>query len=300
MKRNLSPSTPSLPRLQPKPNQRVLTGLFAFTPVVSEAWKQTYSEFLDGMAAVSLSKKKTLIYQPVVNELTEEHSSFFKWDVDARILIGEVNDPIVRFFRKQGIPIVVIGDHLCHKVVWSVDLDYRAIVRQAVDHLWNLGHRRIALFHQIKSSKYQDTMIQGFKEEVRERKLNPKDCCVISPVALELQKMLSRKERRPTAIITVEAGRSTRVLDAVRVLGLHVPRDLSIFQCGGIDHELFDRREGCFDPRTVTKITSGSYEMGAQAIELAIRLAENGEGISGRILVRSKFIEGQTCIPHIL
>jgi len=67
-------------------------------------------------------------------------------EVDGWLLVGRVNDELVRIVKALGRPFVALGDHECSDPVNSVMVDNEAVGRMAVQHLATAGHKCIGFY----------------------------------------------------------------------------------------------------------------------------------------------------------
>ncbi|MBI4027197.1 MAG: LacI family DNA-binding transcriptional regulator [Verrucomicrobia bacterium] len=284
------PTARLLPKLRHGNQNAIHTGLYSFTPVIATGLKSAYTGFLDGVAEVSLVENKMVVYQPF-NQEREPHAALcHAFGIDARLIVGLVDDKIVDFFQEQGVPLVIMGDHSCQRLLWNVNLDCHAAGRMAVEHLWNLGHRRLALFCQCKTSLYQTDFKRGFEDALLQKGLTPQDYDIIGtvPSGDEVVDLLRRTERRPTALVAVEGGRAQHTIMRSREIGLKIPGDLSLLGFGHLPAPQYDQR--------VTHLDPCHEEIGRCGMELAIRLSRKEQSDPpARTLITPKMVKGETC-----
>jgi LacI family transcriptional regulator len=159
------------------------------------------------------------------------------------IMIGPyspVTEEFDSFLRRLNVPIVLIDRDL---PAWvdSVMTDHAKGVRDATEHLLDLGHRRIAIITGNPTLYPARERIRGYEDALRSRGLEP------DPSLIEASSFLPDKGFRytssvlaskhpPTAIIAGGIGMLPGVLQAIRVRGLRIPEDISIVGAG--DSEL--------------------------------------------------------------
>ena len=159
------------------------------------------------------------------------------------IMIGPyspVTEEFDSFLHRLNVPIVLIDRDLPS---WAdaVMTDHAKGVRDATEHLLNLGHRRIAIITGSPTLYPARERIRGYEEALRSRDLEP------DPSLIEASSFLPDKGFRytssvlaskcpPTAIIAGGIGMLPGVLQAIRVRGLRIPADISVVGAG--DSEL--------------------------------------------------------------
>lgn len=185
---------------------------------------------------------------------------------DGLVFIAPLPDsPALLAARDRGIPHTVISTH----VEWApcVTGDNVSGVRLALDHLYDLGHRRIA--HIVGKSGHEDAAarLAAYETFVAERGLVadvlPGD---FTPSGGEAAiETISRRSRPPTALFCANDDTALGATLAARRYGIRVPDDLSIV---GYDDAFF---APLLDP-PLTTVRQCMGEMGAAAADALFRL----------------------------
>lgn len=145
--------------------------------------------------------------------------------------------PLADELRAQGIPLVVVS-------CWEeggdcVAVDDVAGVRLAVDHLLELGHRRIAyLSSGLVEPKTDRARLDGYRRALRaagvpyERDLvvrweEPAYLSSDREIVLEVERLLT-SPTRPTAFVVSNDLVAIDLVETLEQLGLRVPRDVSV------------------------------------------------------------------------
>ncbi|MBI4027823.1 MAG: substrate-binding domain-containing protein [Verrucomicrobia bacterium] len=273
--------------MRSKERNATCSGLYSFTPVLAADEAGTYAEFLQGVAEIGIAKRKRIVYEPVRSGELRHPGFWNSIQVDGRLLIGRVDEAILEQFEPEGVPVVVLGYHQCRRPVWNVHLDLAAAGRMAVHHLWELGHRRMALLCQAGSYDYQTEFRHGFEDALQGKGLRPGDYEIITPETDDVDPLAEslRRPSRPTAVVAVEGGRVSRLREQAREFGLRVPEDLSLALFG---------RPGLSDPN-LTHVDPAPEEIGRRGMDLLVRLAEGAAEPPSRVLIRPSLREGNTC-----
>lgn len=170
-------------------------------------------------AGLRVASIPNLERDPTIADLTDRR-------VDGLILASLRNPDLVQAIYDSGIPCVEIGsgygNHLVHP-------DNEGGAAQAVTHLVELGHQRIAHFRGALGGYYvADRRNAGFLAAVREHELNGSDCPVVHNLS-ELREALELPEgKRPTAVFAFNDNQANEVLELARNRGLRVPGNLSV------------------------------------------------------------------------
>jgi LacI family transcriptional regulator len=165
----------------------------------------------------------------------------------------------------------------------SVDVDNRAGIRLAMEHLWKLGHTNIGYVGYGTDRHSMRERIETFHREMTAYKLPVHESHVRADLhpSLESASILSilQLSDRPTALIAANDDLAAVVIDCARQIGISVPEQLSVI---GFDDILV----ASLTTPKLTTIRQPLFEMGRQAASLLI------ESIEGRG-------EAQTDFAHI-
>lgn len=138
-----------------------------------------------------------------------------------------------------GVPVVIADRVEPQGVIHSVYTDGYAGVKQMVEHLIGLGHKRIAT---IKGTAgYQTTVdrFRGYRDAMEEHGL-PIDPAYIFEgeytveAGIQAAKYFLSLKNRPTAIVTPSDVIAVGVIHAIQKTDCRIPEDLSVTGCDGI------------------------------------------------------------------
>jgi len=175
----------------------------------------------------------------------------------------------------------------------SVLLDDQHGARLAVEHLLNLGHRRIAFINGPHGWVASQERLAGYHAVLAEHGI-AFEPTLIEEGTWEVQsgyqatkKFLSLTEH-PTAIFAANDLMALGAIYAIQDAGLNVPRDIAIV---GYD----DRDLASFSNPTITTVCPPSFEMGQLAAQLILDRLENQVEIKDPIRVQGKLIIRESC-----
>lgn len=195
--------------------------------------------------------------------------------VDGLILSvsDETSPQIARVLSSLEIPIVLLDRELdTVKDASAVLSDHAAGMREAVDHLLDLGHRRVALLVGPLTIRPDRDRLEGFKDAFRRRRVNlPRQLIEVGPslsaeFGSEATDRLLRlpADEKPTAIVAGGNLVLTGVLRACREHGIRIGPDMAIVSCD--DVPLAELHEP-----PITVIARDTVEMGRRAAEVLLR-----------------------------
>jgi DNA-binding LacI/PurR family transcriptional regulator len=153
--------------------------------------------------------------------------------IDGAILIDPTpDDPFVSALLEQRLPLVSLGRIEGHPELLSVDHDHPAIVRMALDHLFDVGYERPALMSLrtpmslVLETEQTFTDLAGSGAPIVALGEFSERC------AYEAALRLLGGRQRPDAIFCVNDLFALGVVHAARELGVMIPDDLGIVGVG--------------------------------------------------------------------
>ncbi len=161
---------------------------------------------------------------------------------DALILMGCMNVTFLHMLRTQKIPCLQLYPNCIEKSAVSYLIDNHAAMQQIVDHLLQLGHRRIALLHGQGCGGWemldQQERIDSYYDALRAQNLPISGHLVrfggfSRESGYEAAYELLRSHSRPTAIIGNDYN-APGIYQAAKELGLKIPEDLSVVGFDGL------------------------------------------------------------------
>ena len=201
----------------------------------------------------------------------------------------DFNQDIANLRRKQ-MPIVIDGAQFDN--VDRVWFHYRAAARELMDHLFALGHHRIAIIQGVGRQDYLagkdriDSYHQKMDEAgiaLEERLVIP--CSNILDDGFAAARQALEAEPRPTAIIGMNDLMAYAAMQAALQRGLHIPEDISI---AGFDDDAMFRL--LTPPLTTGNVDGAAF--GALAVQLILNrirepnLAPQKAHVPSQLLVR--------------
>ncbi len=165
-------------------------------------------------------------------------------------------------------PIVFINSQLAPSTVGSVETDHEVGMRAAVEHLVQLGHRRIVYLGGPPASQVQQRRLKAFRDAARdlgvwtlERSQQP----TVEGGEAGTREFLCEHDPdvRSTALITYNDLMASGALLAARACGLRVPEDLSL-----IGHD--DIPMAALLSPALTTVRQPMQELGSRAVAMLV------------------------------
>jgi LacI family transcriptional regulator len=191
------------------------------------------------------------------------------------VAFATIEDALVDQIVGRGLPLLPINSR-ADNVPGSVTMDDATASGLAVDHLAELGHRRIGFVAGRSDTDVGRRRERGFREAMGRRGLPLREAWVVrgdytarTAELLAPELFAAPTEDRPTAVLTVNLQSALGLLSAGRTAGVRFPGDLSLVTID--DHPILDH----VDP-PLTAINLPMAEMGEAGAELLIDVVGGG------------------------
>ncbi len=267
--------------------------------LVADITNPFFAEITKGVGDVAHGRGYGLILCNTDDDPRREHSYSLllrRKRVDGLILTSvTLEDPNLVELARSGVPLVLVS-RLCRSVdAPYVTVDNRLGARLAVEHLLELGHRRIACITGPKEIDSSRDRAEAFQEVLEEAGLRvPRGWVVFTDFTWEAGeraagRLLARK-RRPTAIFAANDLIALGVMVAAHKAGIPVPDGLSVV---GFDDIAF----ASLPLIRLTTVAQPTYEMGRIAAEWLLDVIEGKRRRKLRKTLKPKLIVRATTAP---
>lgn len=140
---------------------------------------------------------------------------------------------LCRTILESQLPVVVVGDQIEGSEANCVDVDSRQASREAVEHLIELEHRRIAFCTNVIDDKDHEDRLGGFMDAHDQAGLQADPKLLFRVPASrqggeQLARRLNTMHNPPSAIFVADPDTCIGVLNESRRIGLRVPEELSV------------------------------------------------------------------------
>ncbi|SFT15959.1 GntR family transcriptional regulator [Paenibacillus sp. BC26] len=223
----------------------------------------------------------------VIRELKNSVDGLIIFPVDAEVY----NEEIIAL-KMQNYPFVLIDRHLPGVETNVVSSDSVQASILAVDHLWSLGHRNIAICSDSPLMTVSvEERIQGYNEALKQKGALINPALILTDfhvnasqgsvnslftTSSENQTILNQehplyrfiKNRMATAYIALNCALGVHILSIAKQVGLRVPEDISIIT--------FDNPSPLLEEFSVlTHIDQSEQEIGREAARLLLQVIDN-------------------------
>jgi LacI family transcriptional regulator len=235
-----------------------------------------FADILDGITAQLDGTDYQVLLAPGCNGEKEEArviEAMIDRSMDGLVLIAPISSKKRLTEVARRIPTVVVGRHGSSPAYDTVTDDDIAGAALVVDHLADLGHRRIAHIEHHETDRVRLAEMpnaqraSGYREAMRRRGLADQiDIASTSYTHdggyLGAKELLARPEL-PTAIFAGADVVALGALEAIAEAGLSVPGDISV---AGYDNSAL----AAFGPISLTSVDQDGRQMGANAARLLV------------------------------
>ncbi len=193
--------------------------------------------------------------------------------------------PQISQIIESGIPVVYLDRIPDREEVDSVSGEDLKAAEMAVEHLIELGHRRIAIATGPHTLRNEQRRLLGYQKALIKAELTPEDELVWEgnfrpeDVAAICVPRLRDAARRPDAILSTNGPTGLGVLRAFRECGLNTPQDIAFVT---FDELTMDE---LFTP-SITTVVQPAYDIGFRAAQILLERIENGGAESESFTVR--------------
>lgn len=145
---------------------------------------------------------------------------------DGCLSLGNLPPEALRALRRNDLPTVLINTHASEE--WTqVSVDDEGGTRAALQHLYDLGHRRITYYPGRRANPFPSAMIrsQAYLQYMKDAGLEA-DELYTGPIETFVTRVLEGTYR-PTAILDFEHWTAVRALQEFWRRGVRVPQDVS-------------------------------------------------------------------------
>lgn len=198
-----------------------------------------------------------------------------------------IEDIRIKDFVSSGTPIVLVGkapklyENLC-----SLDVDNVEIAYSATKMLLEYGHKKIAMINSKPNLTITSDRLKGYIQALREYEIDfePSYIYNCDNTRLKARQLASSilESDQFTAIITESDVVALGVYEEANARGITIPKDISVFALGGMDHFL--------NPE-VSRIVVDYKKLGEVAAEQITAIIDKKQQLSNIVLNEYKIIK---------
>jgi DNA-binding LacI/PurR family transcriptional regulator len=269
-------------------------------PALEHRLGGSVSEFITSAARAASAEDYHLVVWPVGNDGAELSELVGQGLVDGVLLMEvQLDDARVERLRSLEIPFALIGRTENPDGLDYVDIDFDATIELAVDHLWQLGHRRIALvsgsqevpsferygpYVRLEESYRRVALEQGFEPVVRYAKQTARS-------GRDAAAELSATAPDVTGVLVVTEPAAAGLVAELHRLGRNVPGEVSVVSVTGSS----EMAQASDPPLTV--VTAAGIELGRLGVQSLVHRLEGRDPLPPQLRVGSLELGESTAPP---
>ena len=198
--------------------------------------------------------------------------------VDGVLFLGKSSRDLIYIAQQKGIPIVLVGHPIPEVELHNIVPDGRSGAFQAVNHLIELGHKKIAMitgepiYHPITAER-----VEGYRFALNKAGLSDKKEYMVEAdfgkpeTAVEATKKLLNLKDPPTAIFCTSDSLAYRTYQAIKEKGLKIPNEISVIGFDDISAPDYAK----LPVPELTTIYVDRKEMGRSSVEILFDIIQN-------------------------
>ncbi len=235
-----------------------------------------------------------LLHTKPTDDNLAEANSLSDGRVDAVVVIRDENDPVHSLLLERNFPAVLFFCRSDRPDAAFVSCDNYSGGRLAVNHLLQLGHRRIAMVKGGPGSVDSNDRYHGYLSSLASAGIaaDPRDTIHFEnslEAGKEFIAMMSRPDR-PTAVFCWSDDSAIECIRLCQFLELRVPDDVSVI---GFDGTYAGER--CHPP--LTSIRQPIEEIAATAVNLALAIARDPHTPDRQFVLPPSLVHRQSTAP---
>jgi DNA-binding LacI/PurR family transcriptional regulator len=277
---------------------------YSWRPVPPNQFNPVLEKFIHSMAEAAVRHDYHVLTFPCpepYDEVDVYREMVKNGRVDGFILPNtNLNDHRIRYLLDEGFPFVAFGRSNPEWAFPWVDVDGADGVKQAVAHLLELGHQRIACLAWPEASLTGQYRLDGYREAMRSAGLQVDPTWIIriendyyhayqsTQTWLDLPTV-----RRPTAVVALTDLMAIGVINAATDAGMTVGQDLSVV---GFDDAPIT---GYLRP-SLTSLRQPIAEVGEWVVTMLIDLVRGQTPSPAQVLLKPRLIVRASTGPALL
>jgi LacI family transcriptional regulator len=245
-----------------------------------------FYDTIQGAAAALKSRGYSLVINYVDPSEKDEH--FYRKLLQRRMVDGllvsgfDTGEDLEKELNELGFPHVTLNRDV-HGARFSVSHDNRTAAMMAVDHLLELGHRRIVHLAGHQGGVNAMARLAGYREALERAGIAYDESLVelagytAAGGATAMQRVLERSPR-PTAVFAATLMSAAGALQVIHERGINIPGEMSMIS-------LHDAPIASLIYPPMTTVALANEQMGRVAAELLLEVVESGHNAPRRIIL---------------
>ncbi len=256
-------------------------------PALEHRFKLSSAEFFTSAAEAVREEHYHLVLWPVGNDGIELRELLGQRLVDGVVLMEvQLDDPRVAVLQQTGTPFALIGRTTELEGLSHVDIDFDTTVRDAIDHVYQLGHRELLLVSGDLSDPRFRTYGPWVRTEAAYRRIAAEyglrvdvvSCNDTTQAGQEAAARIVAEHPEATAILVLNEYATLGIVSGLRRLGHAVPADFSV-----VALLMVPETAALADPE-LTYLRTPGPELGRLGTDALLRQLENAAPLPPQLI----------------
>ena len=198
----------------------------------------------------------------------------------------QIGDALIDKLAESGMPLVILGRPFQGEKVNYVDINNVESVENAIDYLFNTGHKKIGTITGPLNTTVGIDRKKGYINSIKKHGRDIDDSIIAEGTFTEASGYLGMKKifpGKPDAVFAASDQMALGAIRAIREGGLKIPEDVSV-----IGYDDFPLPIPTSPPLTTLRQPIG--EFGNEALRLLIDVIENRYQPARQVVLKSEFI----------
>ncbi len=256
-----------------------------------------YSDIIAGIEDIAIANNYYVFVSSFYRDKQRELAllnTFYERRLAGIIVAGSVmDDEYLSFPHIDAMPAVLIN---CPSHPFSVSADKVLGARLVVEHLIELGHRRIAHVRHAHNYETAQLRLTSYKDTLSQHGITVDDRYIVAgderfTGGVRAVDQLLALPEQPTAIFCFNDMTAVGVINALLKKGIDVPQDISVVGFDGLDIASF------YHP-ALTTVQQPTYQIGCESAKMLLGLIEGKKNIKARIIESQLIVRESTAPPR--
>jgi len=276
-------------------NKSNTIGVFVFSRQEDTFSKDLGLQFLGGILEEANKNDYDIVLFSTDSDLLNEKSYIElckERRAEGAIFTGlRLDDPHIKKIKNSTFPISIIDTFIDGENVNFVSTDNKIGVQLALDYLWKLGHRKIAMINGHRNAQVSWERLNAYQDYLEERKVYDESLVFIGDFTedsgYQCAKKIMRLKELPSAIFVASDLMALGAMKAFKESDFNLPKDMSII---GFDNISIGNY---IEPR-LTTIGQDAVSMGKWSVRLILNKLKK-EPPQKKYLLKPKLIIRESC-----
>ena len=265
--------------------------------VADDYYNLLFGEFYDEVVFGILEELKKRQVNVLVESTGKDPEYFPKMItknlVDGVLFLGKSSPDLIYIAQQKNIPLVLVGHPIPEVELHTIVPDGRSGAFQAVNHLIELGHKKIAMITgEPKYDPITAERVEGYHFALNKANIAERNDYIVEAdfgkpeTAVKAARKLLDLSDPPTAIFCASDSLAYRAYKAIKEKGLKIPEDISVVGFDDITAPAYAE----LPQPDLTTIRVDRQAMGKNSVEILFDIIQKPDKIAHRYSAPAKLV----------